>query len=262
MHFAPSLIPAVIERRYKRFLADVTLPTGEILTVHCPNSGSMKGCWEPGWPAMISDSRSETRKYPYGLEMTNNGVCWIGINTHLANKLALEALTQQAIPGLPAFDEIRTEVKYGTNSRVDLLGMEGDKLTYIEVKNVTLIDELGRFSFPDSVTVRGLKHLHELRQVRREGHRAVMLFVIQRSDGEGFAPAWDLDPDYAEGLAEAVADGVEVFPCPASVDPEGIKLTGTVIPCDLSRPDATPQCQANGLPGCVAGGGGFFSPRH
>ncbi len=231
MRFDAPLIPATMIKRYKRFLADVRLEDGSELTVHCPNSGSMKMCWAEGWPVYISDSGNAKRKHRHTLELTHNGVCWIGVNTQIPNKIAREAIEVGRIPGLADFSELRSEVKYGQNSRVDLLGTDADgRLCYIEVKNVTLVGDDGCYQFPDAVTTRGQKHLDELVECVNQGHRAVMLFVIQRSDGVGFSPAMDIDSTYAEKLKEARTAGVEILPCMAQVSPDEVVLTGELIP--------------------------------
>ncbi len=230
MRFPAPLQSVTLLRRYKRFLADVLWPDGEMTTVHCANSGSMRSCVGEGWPAMVSDSGNPLRKLRCTLEMVHNGRCWIGVNTQLPNRLAEEALLTGRIPCLPAFDQLRREVRYGANSRIDLLATDRDGDCYIEVKNVTLVEDDGFYRFPDAVTTRGLKHLHDLMEVVRQGHRAVMLFVVQRSDGSTFRPATQIDPAYAAGLRAAEAAGVLILPCQAQVAPDCVELTGEVLP--------------------------------
>lgn len=221
MVFPYPLLEAALIKRYKRFLADIQLPSGEVITVHCPNSGSMKTCAEPGWPIMFSDSRNPERKYRYTWEMVHNGECWIGINTHLANKIVVDGVEQGLIPELRGYPSLRTEVKYGRNSRIDILLENNDRKCYVEVKNVTLAED-GIFKFPDAVTVRGQKHLAELMAMIDAGHRAVMVYLIQRSDGRCFQPAAEIDPVYARRLREAYEHGVEILPYRAVVSPDGI----------------------------------------
>ncbi len=211
MNFDHELLPGVLLRRYKRFLADVELEDGSTVTVHCPNTGSMRGCLGDRWPVLLSQSGNPKRKYPLTWEMVHNGRCWIGINTHLANILAVEAIEGGAIPELCGYDSLRREVSYGSSSRIDILLEGTDNPCWVEVKNVTLVDDQGRYAFPDAVTERGRKHLRELQQMVLRGDRAVMLFIIQRSDGSTFAPAADIDPAYAEELRRAASNGVEVF---------------------------------------------------
>jgi sugar fermentation stimulation protein A len=224
MQFAQPLLTGTLIKRYKRFLADVELEDGSVVTAHCPNSGSMKTCAEPGWAVRLSRANNPKRKLKYTWELVHNGVCWIGINTHLANKLTVEAIEKGWIPELGGYHTLRTEVKYGQNSRVDILLESESERCYVEVKNVTLVEADGVYRFPDAVTKRGLKHLHELREMKRQGHRAVMLFAIQRSDGSHFEPAAGIDPEYARALKQAHAAGVEILPYRAETDPKHIEL--------------------------------------
>ena len=229
MRHEPPLLEATLLRRYQRFLADVRLPDDATITVHCPNSGSMRSCLGEGWPARLSDSRNPKRKLRYTLEMVHNGRCWIGVNTQLPNRLAEEALLAGRLPGLAGCTEVRREVRYGVNSRIDLLANDGGRQCYIEVKNVTLVEADGVYRFPDAVTTRGRKHLAELSAMVAAGHRAVMLFVIQRADGSYFAPATAIDPEYAAALRLAHEAGVEILPCLAHVSPEESVLTGETV---------------------------------
>ncbi|MGD9488648.1 MAG: DNA/RNA nuclease SfsA [Calditrichaceae bacterium] len=224
MKFKDKLIEGTLIKRYKRFLADVKLKDGTFLTVHCPNSGSMKTCKEPGWKVMLSDSGNPKRKFRYTWEMVHNGICWIGINTHLANRAAVEAIQNQWIPELSGYDKLKTEVGYGKNSRIDILLENHRQLCYVEVKNVTLVEEDGYYKFPDSVTERGRKHLYELADMVKQGHRAVMLYVIQRSDGSVFRPAAHIDTAYSESLKEVHQMGVEILAYRADVTPGKIEL--------------------------------------
>jgi len=224
MKFEQKLIPGKLVRRYKRFLADVRLENGRIVTAHCPNSGSMKTCNQPGWPVLLSESRNPKRKLQYTWELVHNGRCWIGVNTHLANKLAVEAIRSDRISTLQGYSEIRTEVNYGRNSRIDILLSDPGRKCYVEVKNVTMVEADGFYKFPDSVTSRGRKHLYELRDMLRMGHRAVMLFAIQRSDGTLFKPAVQIDPAYAASLQEVYREGVEILPYGAHVSAQEIYL--------------------------------------
>jgi sugar fermentation stimulation protein A len=184
----------------------------------------MTTCLGDGWPVMLSISDNPKRKLRHTWEMVHNGCCWIGINTHLANRVAEEAVANHVIAELRGYDGVRREVRYGENSRVDLLLEGGDGICYVEVKNVTLVDGEGRYAFPDAVTSRGLKHLGELATMVRGGHRAVMLYVVQRSDGGAFTTAADIDPAYAEGLRRAVDGGVEVLAYRAEVSPEAVEI--------------------------------------
>jgi len=224
MNFKSTLIPGTLIKRYQRFLADIELVTAEVITAHCPNSGSMKTCMTPGWPVMLSRSENPGRKYPYTWEMVHNGSCWIGINTGIPNILAGEAIRSGAIRELQGYSKIRREVKYGQNSRIDLLLEGNENNCYVEVKNVTLVEEDGGYYFPDAVTERGRKHLHELAGMIARGHRAVMLYIVQRGDGHVFRPAAHIDPAYAADLEQVYRRGVEILVYRAEVTPEKIEI--------------------------------------
>lgn len=228
MKFEKPLIEGILLKRYKRFMADVRLNNGQFVTVHCPNSGSMKSCKEPGWKILVSESDNPNRKLKYTWEMVHNGKCWIGINTQVPNKIAIEAIRNGVIPELNGYNEIQSEVKYGQNSRIDILLKGSRGICYVEVKNVTLVETDGYYQFPDAVTERGRKHLYELLEMVRTGHRAVMLFVIQRSDGTTFKPAIHIDPDYAKALKEVNQEGVEILAYQADVSRTEIKLNKAI----------------------------------
>jgi sugar fermentation stimulation protein A len=232
MKFAQPLIPGKLVKRYKRFLADIELESGEVITAHCPNSGSMKSCQIPGWKVMLSYHDNPGRKFQYTWEMVYNGTCWIGINTRIPNQIAEEAIRNKVIPALNGYTEVRREVSYGQNSRIDILLKNERQICYTEVKNVTLVEDDCFYYFPDSVTKRGRKHLYELINMVKQNHRAVMLYVIQRSDGSTFKPAAHIDPAYAESLNEAYENGVEILVYQADVNPDSIILR-TEIPWEL-----------------------------
>ena len=225
MKFHNKLISGTLVKRYKRFLADIVLESGEEITVHCPNSGSMKSCAIPGWHVLLSRSDNPKRKYPHTWEMVHNGNCWIGINTGIPNTIVAEAITEGKIPALSGYDNLKREVKYGENSRIDILLSKSDEKCYVEVKNVTLVEEDGNYHFPDAVTERGTKHLFELSNMVKLGHRSIMFYVIQRSDGKIFKPAAHIDPKYTSVLQEAYANGVEIMVYQADVHPEGIEIS-------------------------------------
>jgi sugar fermentation stimulation protein A len=228
MKYDRPLIPGKLLNRYKRFLADIELDFGEFITAHCPNSGSMKTCTNPGWKVLLSESNNPKRKYKYTWEMVHNEKCWIGINTMVPNIIAEESIKNGTISELGGYTEIKREVKYGENSRIDILLKNPKETCYVEVKNVTLVEDDGNYYFPDAVTSRGLKHLHELMEMKRQGHRAVMLFVIQRSDGKIFKPAAHIDPKYAEGLKIAYENGVEILVRQAEVSPQKIMINNKI----------------------------------
>jgi sugar fermentation stimulation protein A len=223
----PPTIFGTLIKRYKRFLADVELEDGSVITVHCPNTGRMTTCAEPGWRVALSDSNNPKRKYRFTWELVHNGACWICVNTGRANGMAFEAVSNGTIPEFSGYAEVLREQTFG-NSRFDLLLRNGEKPCYVEVKNVTLLAEDGSYAFPDAVTERGRKHLNELVEVVKAGHRAAMLFVIPRSDGTTFRAAHEIDPNYADALKNAIANGVEAYAWRADVSPDGLKLTESV----------------------------------
>ena len=208
-----QLQSARLIKRYKRFLADIELPNGEETTIHCANTGAMKGCAEPDDTVWYSTSTNAKRKYPFSWEINqtqnNHFIC---VNTLRANQLVEEALNKGVISELSDFDELKREVKYGNeNSRVDFLANYNNAAdTYIEVKSVTLLDN-GHGYFPDAVTTRGQKHLRELMDMVAQGHRAVLLFAILHSGINAISAASHIDPTYAKLLMEAKAAGVEII---------------------------------------------------
>jgi len=228
MIFDPSLIPGKLIKRYKRFLADIELESGEIITAHCPNTGSMKTCQTTGWKVMLSYHDNPKRKYKYTWEMVYNGVCWIGINTGIPNQIVEESIKNKKISALNGYTKIKREVASGENSRIDIYLQNKKQICYTEVKNVTLVENDRFYYFPDSVTTRGSKHLYELIEMIKQGHRAVMLYVIQRNDGTIFKPATHIDPAYAESLKEAHTKGVEILVYQAEVKPESIVLKNEI----------------------------------
>lgn len=219
MKFNEQLIKAKIRNRYKRFFCDLDLGK-DIITAHVPNTGSMKTCIGEGWDGFVSKSNNPKRKLKYTLEMTSFNGELIGVNTSRTNHLVKEALENGVIQELEQYKSIRPEVKVG-QSRIDfLLTSPQLKDCYIEVKNVTLKEQSGRASFPDAITTRGHKHLRELSELVKAGHRAVMLFVVQRSHCDSFSIAKEIDPQYLVEINRAKEAGVEVFvyACKLSAD--------------------------------------------
>lgn len=221
--------PAILLRRYKRFLADVRLPDGSELTIHCPNTGSMKNCVLPESPCWYSISQSQTRKYPQTLELvTAPGGHLAGINTVRTNLLVETALRAQVINELRDYQTLRREVVYGSEkSRIDFLLSDkvtnensDSRLCYLEVKNVTLMEAEGEGFFPDAVSERGSKHLRELMAMVQQGHRAVLLFCVQHTGIQSVRAAAHIDPVYASTLAAALTAGVEIIAYAASIKPE------------------------------------------
>ncbi|MDF1838859.1 MAG: DNA/RNA nuclease SfsA [Planctomycetota bacterium] len=211
-------------KRYKRFLADVDMDGGETLTAHCPNTGSMKGCLEAGAKVVLRDSQNPARKLQYTLQTIEVDGTWVNVDTGLPEALAFEAIQAGLIPSLTGYEKARREVKYGKNSRIDVLLEDEEKgRCYVEVKNTTLVD--GKLAmFPDAVTERGRKHLYELASMVEEGHRAVMLYIISRDDVNSFSPAEDIDPAYTESLREVTSKGVEVLAYSTRVEPDSFNL--------------------------------------
>jgi len=232
MNFESPLIPARLERRYKRFLADVTLADGSPLTVHCPNTGSMMGVAAPGSRIWLLHHRSPTRKYAYAWELTElaDGTL-VGVNTHRSNALVAEAVKAQRFPVLAGYDEILPEQKYGSEgSRIDLLLRgAGRPDCYVEVKNVTAAVTDGIALFPDAVSERGAKHLREMTAMVTAGARAVLVFCVQRTDVTEVRPADAIDPVYGRTLRDAIARGVEAVAWRADLSAEGATLT-TALP--------------------------------
>lgn len=215
MTFDKPLYTGRLIKRYKRFFADVELPDGTVVTAHCPNSGSMKSVNDPGAPVWITHDDNPKRKLKYTWEMIRIGDAMVGVNTGRPNAIVAEAITAGAIPELAGYANLKREVKYGKNSRIDILLSDDAKADcYVEVKNVTLRRDLtpgAPAEFPDGVTARGAKHLAELSDMVAEGHRAVMLYLIQRDDADEVVMADDIDPAYAEALTAALAAGVEAI---------------------------------------------------
>lgn len=221
MQFKNPLVHGSLIKRYKRFLADIKLDDGTIITAHCTNSGSMKSCIEEGAEVYISDSMNPARKTRYTWEMIMINGSWVGVNTSNPNKLAVEIIRNNLLPQLSGYTTVKPEVKYG-DSRFDVYAENEFEKCFIEVKNVTLKDDIYA-RFPDAVTERGQKHLETLIKAKSEGYRAVMLYIIQRMDVEIFTPAFDIDPKYASKLKIAANTGVEIIPLQVKVSPLGIE---------------------------------------
>jgi sugar fermentation stimulation protein A len=232
-----SLLEGRLLRRYKRFLADVELPGGEVITVHCPNTGAMTGCAEAGARVWLLVSDSKTRKYAHTWELVETSRGMACIHSARANRVVREAFAAGRIPGFGDYPDIRTEVKYGEGSRVDLL-LEGDAgRVFVEVKSVTLCREGGRGAFPDAVSERGRKHLQALQAVRDRTTRAVLLFCVFHQGINSVSAAGDIDPRYRDALHRAMAAGVEVLAWGASISPQGIDLSQP-LPFSLDPPAA------------------------
>lgn len=227
MRFSSPLIPGTLIRRYKRFLADVRLDDGTVVTAHCTNTGSMLGCNEPGSRVYLSEQPGKNRKLPFTWELIRIGRTLVGINTLAANRLAREGIETGVIRELQDYESLRPEVPTRPGSRLDFLLEKPSQQCYVEVKNVTLVvDRVA--TFPDSVSERGTKHLKELIRLRRRGHRAVLLFVIQRGHCPSFRPADEIDSEYGRWLRHAAKAGVEIYPYAARVTVREISLKEAV----------------------------------
>lgn len=228
MEFISPLVEGRLIKRYKRFLADVELVSGEIVTAHCANTGSMKNCQPENARVWLSRSDNPKRKLAYSWEIVEvaDGVL-VGINTSTSNRLVREAIECGVIQELQGYQSVRGEVKYGTEgSRIDFLLQQHPNQAdcYLEVKNVTLWDGEGNGSFPDAVTARGTKHLRELMEMVNQGYRAVLCFCVQHTGIESVSPADKIDPVYGETLREAITAGVEVLAYRATIDTQQIRL--------------------------------------
>jgi len=231
-HPLPPLIEGVLVKRYKRFLADVILKDGTTVTAHCPNSGSMRGCCEPGRPVYLSQSDNPKRKLKYTWELMEMPDTLIGINTLIPNKLVLSSIAHGLVPELSGYTQFKPEIKTSDHTRLDiLLTRDNAEQCFVEVKNCTLVED-GIARFPDAVTTRGQKHLFELERLVEEGHRGVIFFLIQRMDATAFMPAADIDPVYADALARVVKNGVEVIARSAVMTRQMISM-GETLPVTL-----------------------------
>jgi sugar fermentation stimulation protein A len=233
MKLQADLVPATLLQRYKRFLADVELADGSVITAHVANPGAMLGLQAPGARVWLSKSPSKTRKLPFSWELIEadfgNGPELVGVNTMHPNAIVAEALAANAIPELAGYDTIRREVKYGAASRVDfLLEHPSRPPCYVEVKNVHMMRQPSLAEFPDSVTARGARHLDELAAMVAAGARAVMLFVVQIGSSTHFALARDIDPAYGRAFDKACTAGVEAIAYTCRIDRDGIVLAGRV----------------------------------
>ncbi|SLN32499.1 Sugar fermentation stimulation protein A [Roseovarius albus] len=226
MRFQTPLIPATLIRRYKRFLADIRLEDGREVTAHCANPGSMMGLAKPGMRIWVEPNDDPKKKLKYGWRLVDheNGH-FTGVDTSLPNRALRAALMDREIPELAEYETVRPEQKYGENSRIDFL-MQQDGLpdAYVEVKSVTLSRQVGVAEFPDSVTARGAKHLGELTQIANQGHRAVLLYLVQRTDCETVTIADDIDPTYAAAYQSARGAGLECIAYDTAISPQQILI--------------------------------------
>jgi sugar fermentation stimulation protein A len=229
MQFSSPLLHGHLIKRYKRFFADIELLDGTIITAHCPNTGAMQGVLKPGIPAWVSQSDNPKRTLKYTWELVEIDGTYIGVNTQNPNRIVGEALMSGYIPGLAAYSTIKAEVKYGAeNSRIDYLLTDNDgNRCYVEVKNAhhsAVENGINVGMFPDSKTTRGVKHLHELMRMVDEGHRAVLIYCLQRGDCESLRFGVEFDPVYAKTAVMALKHGVEMMPYSCAITQQGITL--------------------------------------
>jgi len=226
--FEHPLVPGTLIKRYKRFLADVEMDDGTVITAHCANTGSMSGCSTPGSRVHLSRSSNPKRKLAYSLELVEVEGSTVGVNTALPNRIVENALQRGVVPELAVYKGYRREVRYAEKSRIDLLlEQEGLPPCYVEVKNVTMEDQ-GKALFPDAVTERGKRHLNDMLAQVEQGDRAAMVYLIQRTDCTSFSPADEVDPHYGEALRRALKGGVMAFALVATPTTEGIQVTHQV----------------------------------
>lgn len=230
MNYNSPLIEGRLIKRYKRFLADVELASGEVITVHCANTGAMTGCQPAHARVWLSRSANSKRKYPHSWELVElEQGAMACINTAVTNRLALEAINNGQIKELAGYQQCHTEVRYGQEgSRVDLLLESPGTQCYVEVKHVTLKLDNGMAAFPDAVTLRGQKHLRELMEQVRAGQQAALLFIIMRDDVDAFCPAEQVDPHYAQLLRLAAEQGVLILAYRARIDSQSIQVHAPV----------------------------------
>lgn len=226
MRFLKKLEQGTLLRRYKRFLADIETADGQLLTIHCPNTGSMRNCLALDGPIWYSRSDNPSRKYPHTWEIATTPAGHLaGINTGRANSLVREALEAGLVPTVAGYRSIQAEVSYGSErSRIDFVLTHDNEQIYIEVKSVTLCEEHNNGFFPDAISVRGAKHLRELAQIARGGQRAMLIYCVQHSGIESVAPARHIDAQYAQAFDEAQSAGVEVVALGARLSAEEITL--------------------------------------
>ena len=227
MNFKSKLISGLLIKRYKRFFVDIKIKN-EIITAHCPNTGSMYGLLNKGNKVWVSKSDKPNRKLKYTLEIIENDKSMVGINTHSANKIVADALQNNLIKEFNDISEIKPETKFGTNTRFDFLIINKDEKVFIEVKNVTLSRKKTIAEFPDAVTTRGLKHINQLVEASKKKYKIFILYLIQRDDCKKFTIANDIDPNYAKALIKAVKNKLKIICYDCKFSAKGIKLNNKV----------------------------------
>jgi sugar fermentation stimulation protein A len=227
MNFENKLISGQFIKRYKRFFVDVKI-NGKIITAHCPNTGSMYGLLKKNNKVWLTKSNNLKRKLKYTLQIIQDKKTKVGVNTHLTNKIILEALQNNLIKEFDKKIEIKPEAKFGSNTRFDFLITKNNLKTFIEVKNVTLSRKKGVAEFPDAITSRGLKHIEQLIKANKKGYKIYILYLIQRNDCKSFKIAGDIDPEYSDSLLKAVKKNLNVLCFDCKFSPKGIKLNQKV----------------------------------
>ena len=227
MNFKNKLISGLLIKRYKRFFVDIKIKK-QIITAHCPNTGSMYGLLNKGNKVWISKSDNPKRKLKYTLEIIENNKSKIGVNTHSANKIVHHALKNNLIDEFKSIMEIKPEIKFGSNTRFDFLVLDKKIKTFMEVKNVTLSRENEIAEFPDAITTRGLKHINELMKAGKKNYKIFILFLIQRNDCKSFTIAKDIDPEYANALSKAIKNKLNVICYDCKFSSKGIKLNNKI----------------------------------
>ncbi len=237
MDFAAPLVPATLIRRYKRFLADCRLGDGSEVTAHCANPGSMMGLAAPGTRVWLEPNDDPKKKLDWGWRLVEHlDGHMTGVDTSLPNRMLKAALEAREVPALDSYDQVRAEVKYGEKSRIDfLLSAEGQPDAYVEVKSVTLCRHPGVAEFPDAKTERGARHMLELALMAKQGYRAAVFFLVQRTDASEVRIADDIDPRYAQAFLTAYGAGVEVIAHSCNISPKGVTL-GPTLPFTLPVP--------------------------
>jgi sugar fermentation stimulation protein A len=227
MKFEKKLLKGILIKRYKRFFVDIKYKNKKI-TAHCPNSGSMLGLLNNKAATFFSEATNPKRKLKYTLQIIDFNKKLVGVNTHLTNKIVLEALREKKIKKLIKFNNIKTEVKFSDNTRFDFLISKGNEKCFLEVKNVTLQRKDNIAEFPDAITARGKKHLNELINAKKRGYQSYMLYLIQRDDCKSFKIAQDIDPEYKKTFDQAVKNGVQILCYDCKLNNEEIKLNNQI----------------------------------
>ena len=227
MYFENKLIPGLLIKRYKRFFVDIKIKN-QVITAHCPNTGSMYGLLKKGNKVWISKSNNPNRKLKYTLEIIENNKSKVGVNTHSSNKIVHDALKNNLIDEFKNLLEIKPETKFGTNTRFDFLVLKKKDKSFIEVKNVTLCRKKEIAEFPDAVTSRGLKHINELIKASKKNYKIYILYLIQRDDCKTFTIAKDIDPNYANALTKAVKKKLNILCYDCKFSSKGIKLSNKI----------------------------------